>query len=230
MSTANTTRRSLLSSAYKQDVAQIRGNRRFGTDASSADSPRPLDNDPRGAGGLAGGSGYRPGILESFSYRSFRFQWSSDGFAQWGFEMEALILGWFVLVETGSPFLVGLVGALRFVGTLGGPFYGLIVDRFDRRKLLIGSRGLLAVLALITATLALTDSLVAWHAFVIATLLGSLRMFDNVVRQSLIADVVPRGTLLNAMGLSRLHRHFQRANDRQILSISSRLSGRRSTF
>ena len=34
-----------------------------------------------------------------------------------GQEMEALMLSWFILTETGSPFLVGLLGALRFGGT-----------------------------------------------------------------------------------------------------------------
>ena len=113
------------------------------------------------------------------------------------------MLSWFVLTETGSPFLVGLLGALRFGGTLGGPFYGLLGDRMDRRKLLITNRGLIALLASITFILAATGLFEAWHAFVIALLLGAGRMMDNVIRQSLLADVVPRATLLNAVGLSR---------------------------
>ena len=120
-----------------------------------------------------------------------------------GQEMEALMLSWFILTETGSPFLVGLLGALRFGGTLGGPFYGLLGDRMDRRKLLITNRGLIAVLASITFILAFSGLFEAWHAFVIALLLGAGRMMDNVIRQSLLADMVPRATLLNAVGLSR---------------------------
>jgi MFS family permease len=143
------------------------------------------------------------GFLASFHYRSFRFQWTSDGMYNSGQEMEALMLSWFILTETGSPFLVGLLGALRFGGTLGGPFYGLLGDRMDRRKLLIMNRGLIALLASVTFLLAFTDLFEAWHAFVIALLLGAGRMMDNVVRQSLIADVVPRVNLLNAVGLSR---------------------------
>jgi len=120
-----------------------------------------------------------------------------------GQEMEALILSWFVLTETGSPFLVGLLGALRFGGTLGGPFYGLLGDRMDRRKLLITNRSLIALLAVATFSLAFSGQLEAWHTFVIALVLGAGRMMDNVIRQSLLADVVPRATLLNAVGLSR---------------------------
>ncbi len=78
-----------------------------------------------------------PFVLESFRIRSFRFQWAADAFASWAAEMETLLLGWYVLVDTGSPFLVGLVGALRFGGTLLSPLYGVVADRVDRRALLI---------------------------------------------------------------------------------------------
>ena len=62
-------------------------------------------------------------MLDSFRIRSFRFQWGADSFATWASEMETLLLGWYVLVDTGSPLLVGLVGALRFGGTLlSGPW------------------------------------------------------------------------------------------------------------
>ncbi|HET7770037.1 MAG TPA: MFS transporter, partial [Chloroflexota bacterium] len=142
-------------------------------------------------------------MLESFRVRSFRFQWGADAFATWASEMENLVLGWYVLVDTGSPFLVGLVGALRFGGTLLSPFYGVIADRFDRRRLLILLRFLHALQAAAIMALALSGTLQPWHAFAITGIGGLMRMAENVVRQSLIADVVPSSALMNAVGLSR---------------------------
>lgn len=142
-------------------------------------------------------------VLESFRIRSFRFQWAADAFASWAAEMETLLLGWYVLVDTGSPFLVGLVGALRFGGTLLAPLYGVMADRMDRRSLLIVLRLLHVVQAGLIAALALTGLLAPWHAFAIAAAGGLLRMGENVARQSLIADVVPPSALMNAVGLSR---------------------------
>ncbi len=144
-----------------------------------------------------------PFVLESFRIRSFRFQWAADAFASWAAEMETLLLGWYVLVDTGSPFLVGLVGALRFGGTLLSPLYGVMADRVDRRALLIVLRLLHVVQAGLIAALALTGLLVPWHAFAISAAGGLLRMGENVARQSLIADVVPPSALMNAVGLSR---------------------------
>ncbi len=145
----------------------------------------------------------RAGLFHSFSYRSFRMQWIADSLMSWSNEMENLILGWFVLVQTDSPFLLGLFGALKFLGTLVAPIYGVIADRMDRRHMLIGLRSIFAVLALTVTTLALTGTLEVWHVFVIATLTGMIRVADNVARQALIADIVPRESLLNAYGLTR---------------------------
>ena len=142
-------------------------------------------------------------MLESLRIRSFRYQWGADLFATWAAEMETLLLGWYVLVDTGSPFLVGLVGALRFGGLLLAPLYGVVADQVDRRRLLLALRVGQGALAAAFAALAFSGSLQPWHAFALAGLGGLVRNGENVVRQSLIADSVPQGALLNAMGLSR---------------------------
>ena len=51
--------------------------------------------------------------------------------------------------------------------------------------------------------LGLSGALRPWHVFVVAGMTGMIRMAENVVRQSLIADVVPPRVLLNASGLGR---------------------------
>ena len=145
----------------------------------------------------------RGGILDAFQVRSFRFQWPSDGLTIWAFEMETLVLGWYILTATDSPALVGLIGTLRFGGTLFGPIYGVLADKFNRRILLITDRAVLAVIALWFTALALSGALQPWHAFVLAFLTGIVRNLDNVVRQALLADVMPARSLSNALALSR---------------------------
>ncbi|MDA1256417.1 MAG: MFS transporter [Chloroflexi bacterium] len=145
----------------------------------------------------------RGGIFDAFQVRSFRFQWPADGLTIWAFEMETLVLGWYILNATNSPALVGLIGTLRFGGTLFGPIYGALTDRFNRRRLLIVDRAVLSVIALGFTFFALTGVLEPWHAFVFAFLTGIARNLDNVVRQALIADVMPARSLSNALALSR---------------------------
>ena len=117
--------------------------------------------------------------------------------------METLILGWYILVATDSPFLVGVLGALRFSGTLTAPIVGVIADRMSRKIMLLMLRTGAGLSAVALLLLAAFDLLEPWHVFVIAGIGGFFRPADNVIRQSLIADTVPRDMLMNASGLAR---------------------------
>src|ERR1044072_2995027 len=57
----------------------------------------------------------RSSMLAPFRVRSFRFQWPADLLASWAFEMETIILGWYVLVETKSVVLLTLFGASQYL-------------------------------------------------------------------------------------------------------------------
>lgn len=131
-------------------------------------------------------------------------------FHLWATEMENLVLAWFVLTETNSPLLVGLIGAVRFGGTLLAPFYGAVVDRFNRRSVQVFSRSLSVLLAAVLMTLVLTDVFVAWHAFVIVSLSSLASTLGIVVNQALSADTVPAKQLNSAMGLNRATIDFAR--------------------
>lgn len=136
-------------------------------------------------------------------YNDYKFIWSSEALSLWAIEMEIIVLAIFVLRDTGSPLLVGLIGALKFAGTLLGPLYGLMVDRFDRKRLLVWVRLFGALLAGALTSLIITDTLLLWHAYVIVTAGSMVRMLDLVLVQALTADAVPSHSLHGAIGLSR---------------------------
>ena len=75
-------------------------------------------------------------ILAPFGVRNFRYQWPGDLMTSLAFEMETLILGWYVLVESGSVQWLTAFGALMFHGTLLSPMLGVIGDRIGHRNLL----------------------------------------------------------------------------------------------
>ncbi|MGE0725750.1 MAG: MFS transporter [Alphaproteobacteria bacterium] len=145
----------------------------------------------------------RPGARAVFAVRSFRFQWPADLVTSWAFEMETLILGWFVLVETGSVLALTLFASLQFLGTLFAPMFGVVGDRIGHRNLLCGMRATYLAFALVLAALALADTLEATHVFVIGTLAGIVRPSDLVMRNSLVGETMPPAFLMTAMGISR---------------------------
>src|SRR6185437_13018244 len=104
--------------------------------------------------------------------------------------METLILGWYVLVETGSVLLLTLFASLGYVGTLVAPMFGVLGDR-------IGHRDVLAM------TLALSGHLAPLYVFIVAALMGIVRPSDLGVRGALVATIMPHNQLIGAISISR---------------------------
>ncbi len=144
------------------------------------------------------------GPLAPFQVRSFRYQWPSDTLVSWAFEMENLILGWFILTETGSVAYLTIYGALIFVGTLLAPFSGVLGDRIGRKQTLCLTRLLLLLFATTVMILALLDLLRPFYVFIIAFLIGLVRPSDQVMRNALIGDTMSSDKLTSALGLARM--------------------------
>ena len=145
-------------------------------------------------------------ILNPFKvlrYGDYKFVWPTEALSLWAMEMEIIVLAIFVLRDTNSPLLVGLIGAVKFAGTLFGPLYGLMVDRFNRKLLQVGVRVFGVALAITLTTLIITDKLELWHAYAIVTAGSMVRMLDLILIQTLTADAVPPHALHGAIGLSR---------------------------
>jgi len=142
-------------------------------------------------------------MASPFSVRSFRFQWPADLATSWAFEMEALILGWYVLSSTGSVRQLAALAALAWLGSLFSPFFGLAGDRLGHRTVLCMTRGGYALLAAVMTALTLTDTLQPWHVFAIAAIAGLMRPSDMVMRSVLVGQTMGRDMLLGALGLSR---------------------------
>ena len=142
--------------------------------------------------------------LAPFSVRSFKFQWPSDLATSWAFEMETLILGWYILVESGSVMLLVVFGALQFFGALVSPFFGVVGDRFGYRRMLWITRAIYASLAATLLTLSWLDAINPLIVLVIAGIVGLIRPSDMVLRYALVAQTQPSHQLMGALGISRI--------------------------
>jgi predicted MFS family arabinose efflux permease len=145
----------------------------------------------------------RPSALAPFRIRNYRFQWPADLLTSWAFEMETLILGWYVLVETKSVLLLTVVASLSYVGTLIAPMFGVVGDRIGHRDLLATMRATYAVLAATLMTLALTGHLNPLYVFIIVSIMGLVRPSDLGVRGALVANIMPHDQLFGAISISR---------------------------
>jgi MFS family permease len=143
------------------------------------------------------------GMASPFAVRSFRFQWPADLAASWAFEMEALILGWYILSTTGSVQQLVVVAALVWIGSLFSPFFGVAGDRIGHRTMLCITRGVYALLAAVLTALILSEALATWHVFAIAGLAGLVRPSDMVMRNTLVGQTMHPDMLMRALAISR---------------------------
>jgi MFS family permease len=145
----------------------------------------------------------RASTFAPFRVRSFRFQWPADLATSWAFEMETIILGWYVLVETRSVFMLTLFASLLYLGTLLSPMFGVAGDHIGQRALLIIMRSVYAACALVlmasTFLGVLTPILVLGTTLVV----GLVRPSDIGIRAALVGEIVPLNQLIGAMGIQR---------------------------
>jgi MFS family permease len=149
------------------------------------------------------GRNSRSEILAPFAVRSFRFQFPADLLTSWAGEMEVLILGWYILTETGSVLLLTVYGSLQYAGTLIAPLFGLAGDRIGHRNVLCAMRLAYAGLAGLMTVLAALGMLTPATVLVIATVVGLVRPSDLAMRNALVAETMPGDRLMAAMGVAR---------------------------
>jgi MFS family permease len=83
-----------------------------------------------------------------------------------------------------------------------GPWAGLLADRVDKRKALIGTQAVMAVLATLMAILTLSGAIELWMVYVLALGQGMAMAVDLPVRQPFVGEMVPKPLLSNAVALN----------------------------
>ena len=136
--------------------------------------------------------------------RNFLLLWLGLLLSNVGTWMQNVARSWLIYKLGGDdPLYLGLLGlsfALPMV-TLP-PLGGAVADRVDRVKLLYFTESAALLLAVILALLAWTSTVRPWHLLATTFVGAVLLAFDNPARQALMAEIVPRDALPNAIALN----------------------------
>ncbi len=121
-----------------------------------------------------------------------------------GFQIISLALAWQMYMLTRNPLDLGLVGLLQFLPKLFLVLIaGICVDKFDRRKILIITLSLQAILSFILLCASLDYiAMSKWLIFSICIGIGLCRTFDHPALQSILPDIVPKEMLPKAIASS----------------------------
>lgn len=135
--------------------------------------------------------------------RDFGLFWLSLLFSAVGSQISTVAVAWQVYEITNSPFQLGLTGLFRalpvMILSLPG---GVLADRIDRRKLLIATQSLAALLAMVLGLLTSAGQINVWHIYAVTFLSGAVGIFDAPARTAMIPALVSAEQLASAYALN----------------------------
>lgn len=143
-------------------------------------------------------------IVRSLRYRNYRLFFYGQSISLIGTWIQRITVPWLVYRLTGSVFLLGLVGFAGQIPTfLISPFAGVVIDRWNRHKILVITQVLALIQALVLALLFYEKSISVWHIAILSVFLGIINAFDMPARQSFVVDMIEKKEDLgNAIALN----------------------------
>ena len=142
-------------------------------------------------------------------HRDFFWMWTSGVFLNISMVLRTLIAAQWLYDVTGDAKLLGFLGAVQFLQVPLGLYGGTLADRFDRKKLMVFTQVVAAVMLVGLTWLAAVDALEPWHIFAVTAISAIANTMGGSARPAMLPRVVPRPLLTQAVA---------------ILSISGQLS------
>jgi MFS family permease len=142
-----------------------------------------------------------PPALRSRNYRLF---FAGQGLSLIGSWMTQVATVWLVYNLSDSPWMLGVVGFTSQIPTLILlPFAGVLIDRWNRHRVIIATQILAMVQSLALAVLALTGVINIWHILALSFFQGAINAFDAPARQAFVPELVEKKEdLANAIALN----------------------------
>jgi predicted MFS family arabinose efflux permease len=149
--------------------------------------------------------------FKAFHYRDFRLLWFGACTSSIGTWMQEIAQNWLVLEMTNSARLLALDAFLGdipiFLFSLVG---GVIADRMDRRKMLLGSQYVQMISALTLATLIATHRIHVWEILLSSFIVGTAQSFGGPAYSALVPSLVEKEDLPNAIALNSIQFNLAR--------------------
>ncbi len=145
------------------------------------------------------------GIFDALKIADFRKYWLSLFVLNFGGQMLMPAQSWLAYELTGSPLKLTLVMAMQSIPWFLLSLYsGVISDRIQKRDVIIACQMISTFVAAIIAVLIATGNIEYWHLLVSSFIAGINGAFNQTARNSIMAELVPRERLYNAIALNNV--------------------------
>jgi MFS family permease len=139
----------------------------------------------------------------ALSVRNYRYFWIGNIGAFFSSQMQQPTQAWLAYEITNSPLLLGLTWAAQGIPQmLIAPFGGLVIDRIQKRNLIMLTQAATILINLAIAILITLGYIQFWHILVSSFLTGATNAFNMAARNSIVAELVPKDKMFNAIALN----------------------------
>jgi MFS family permease len=143
-------------------------------------------------------------LTRALQHRNFRLFFAGQSVSLVGTWITRVATSWLIYRLTGSELLLGIAGFCGQIPTLlVTPFAGVLVDRMDRRRILVVTQAASLVQSGLLAAFTLSGRITVTHIIVLQVLQGIINAFDTPARQAFVSEMVEdRNDLPNAIALN----------------------------
>ena len=150
-------------------------------------------------------------VFKGFQYRDFRIMWIGACTSSVGTWMQSVAQNWLVFQLSGSSFFLGLD---NFLGNIPIVLFslvgGVLADRIERRKILLGSQFVQLACAFLLAALFALGVVHVWHILILSFIVGTAQSFGGPAYSALIPTLVKTEDLPNAIALNSIQFNLAR--------------------
>lgn len=148
-------------------------------------------------------------LFSIFSDSTFLLLWVGTLFSQIGSQMQVVGVSWQMYTLTHSAVQLGFIGLVGFLPVIAfSPIGGLIVDKFNRKKLLIINQILYAIITLAFGAITAWGYANPFLIYLMLFLMGLLTVIDLPARQSIVASILPKEKLINGFNMITIARQI----------------------
>ena len=136
-------------------------------------------------------------------HRDFRVLLVGSVLTRIGEYIKLVVQSWLVWELTGSAFYLGVIGFCEFgPRLLFGLLGGVLVDRVDRRRLMISTQIVTTAQSVIFTILVLTGTAQFWHIVTLVLIFAVANSFFTTANQAIICSLVPQEAVVSALAMN----------------------------
>ncbi|MEI7667794.1 MAG: MFS transporter [Erysipelotrichaceae bacterium] len=146
---------------------------------------------------------------KKFFNRDFILLWQGNAVSAFGDVLHSIAIGYWVYTQTGSTALMGLMSSISlFTNMLLRPFSGAVVDRSNRKAVIVGMDLIRGLLVVALGFLALTQNLSIIMIFITAIVMALCSVLFGPAAMTVMMDLVPKKEMLRLQSIGGATNQF----------------------